>query len=345
MAATCLASVEAAKTAAAAAGAEVGRASWRGSGLGTIAIEEVVLSASSRNSERTLPVQLLPAWELLLLLLFFLPLRHLRGLVPFGWLRWWWPRRFLLHWPVPRPSWVTIHDSSRSARVTSGPSDESSDTSNNGKQMDLSFACWQWCKWRATYLVSQPGPSLHLQQPGRRCCWWWRMHRPVGLSVPWQPPLIRHPWRLLRIDNSSNGSTFFFKKRFFFFFFFSLTVSLWRNPLGNKRTAINFYKSARKTKTRLSMWTQGKAACGRSKQGLWRRCKHLRRLATFLLGLALSGGSTISRAAQPVRERWRKKRNAQRTSFIFGAKTPFFFSSSPSPSCKTRNFLKLDSVA
>ncbi len=74
MVAICLASLEAAKTVDAVTGEAAGRVN--GSGLGTMAIDELVLSLSSFEEAWT---GLIPP------LLFLLDPFHLRGLVPLGW--------------------------------------------------------------------------------------------------------------------------------------------------------------------------------------------------------------------------------------------------------------------
>ena len=79
MVAICFASLEAAKTVEAATGVATGRVS--GSGLGTMAMEELVLSLSSSEAW----TDLFPT--LPLLLLEFLCPFHRRGLVPLGWRR------------------------------------------------------------------------------------------------------------------------------------------------------------------------------------------------------------------------------------------------------------------
>ena len=115
MVAICFASLEAAKTVEAATGVATGRVS--GSGLGTMAMEELVLSLSSSEAW----TDLFPT--LPLLLLEFLCPFHRRGLVPLGWRRPWWlflPCSGLIV-AFNATSCVTIHDSSKAVVTSSSP--------------------------------------------------------------------------------------------------------------------------------------------------------------------------------------------------------------------------------
>ena len=124
MAAICLASDEAAKTAEAVTpGAAIGRVA--GSGLATMAMEELLLSASSKEDAKLGDGRSAARWPLLVVKC-LRPLRHRRGLVPLGWRR----LRPDLVPLLPEfrmdSSCVTIHDSSSAAAVNASASSTSS---------------------------------------------------------------------------------------------------------------------------------------------------------------------------------------------------------------------------